>query len=438
MTSLDRWNLLDIQLPAGVVNGIAVEPGGWTGLGATYLNRKATGTPIPGVVEIDWSAYDGIRFVGDPMMGTTIDGGPTSNGSVMIGAGTPGGPTTGIVEFSGVTIKVGGSKAIYAGTDQMGRVPMIPMGLILTDFVIDGRDRRGRWGIFPDCCDLVMRRGSVLCDGITEHGEYDHGVAAHGMLIESVRFDGAAAELFKVTSRPNDQGGPYADGSWYEDPAKRAIALSRHAHAGTQPVGTPDKRPTIRVRDCTFTRWGLLSGKSGAIVSQGSGADWRIERCTFYANNGNIGGGGVFVDDSLVEHWGRSKADPSQWAAGGAPANGDVLISECAFYSDDGPTWLSPMIFVGRLGVNNSEDVCESFSMLNCAVYGRNRTVQISGVPKVKIAGINSPAIEFWAQGQGIDTRPWQVPGQSLGGVLLHVRGRGLEQITTDFEGSAP
>jgi len=444
---IQNVNLLEIPLLAQTYGGIDVGVTFWTGNAIRYLNQDPGTNPGPGVIEIPWTAqgYDGLRFVGQGPGATIIDGGQSGNGSIMVSAGGNGNPltgVTGVVEFVNCEIRTAGSKAAYPGADAAGRHPHVPLAFVLTDCLVtdDASRPGGRWGVFPDQSDIVLRRTSFLGASLSEHAFYLHGFGDRGMVVDSCTFDGAYAELLKITARPNDQGGPYAYGSWYEDPAKRAIGLSRHAGASFQPVGTPAARALVRIVDSTFTRWGLGGSGGGGVVLQGGGVDMTIERCVFIANNGNKNGLAIAVDDSSVEHFGESPTVPGQWAAGEPPANGDILISECIIGVDDGHPWLAPAIGIGSLIAGNTEAVAKSVTIQACAIYGINRTLAIAQVPSVTILAINTPPLPAIAASYGIDTSQWQIAGQpNPHGVLVNIQGTGgLFPIEQGFIGSAP
>jgi len=427
--------------------GLDVGDKGWTGNELRFVNRDlAPGEQArAGWVYLNWKAlgFNGVHFRGRGVGQTTIDA-PTGNASISIEAGDPpaGRPATGIVKFSGVTMGPAGSKVIHTGTNTANRPDLFPLTLIVEDSeVLAPPGSGGRWGIFTDATDVLLRRVKGYAPGLSEHFSYAHGLGEHGITWEWVDVDGAAAELCKVTARPSSHhplGPQLRPFGWYEDKAK--FESAKHVRTeGYQPAGDPETGTTILIRNSTFTRWGLgwpslgKKGKGGGVVIQGGQSDVQIIRCVFDQDNGNPNGLAIAFDDSGNEHYTRRKRADGvwEWVAGEAPANGNVLIQECVIIGEPGPSWLSPLVSVISLrGMGNTDDVVQRFRMLACAVYGENRTVTLNQVPVVEVAAINANPIPHYTQSLGYNTTGMPV--------LLHIQGQGLRDIAAGFVGAAP
>lgn len=422
----ERLNLLRVELEAGTIAGIDVAqetPFGRPGRAKTGNSRNYANLP-PGHPDFDhpdalnWTArgFDGVEFVGKGEDLTFIAG-KGSDASVMIGRGNPNGtgpgwvsPATGVVRFTSCTIVPSNSKAVFAGTNSANASDLVPLTFIGVDMRIlalppPTGGNAGRWGLFTNATDVLLRRVKGDGSGLGEHFAYAHGFGRDGITWEFCDIDGAFSELFKATNRPGIHG-PDEKLGWYTN--ELDLNAARHVRSdGYQPVGSPEARPTILIRHCNFRRWGLGGYGGGAVTCQGTSANIQIRYCTFWQMTGHQRGLAIAIDNGGEEYFGTLPGRQG-WAAGVGPANGDVDIELCLIVADPGPAWLTPMVScipISLTGMLNPDPVCESFSMRHCAVYGTNRVVAIRQTPVVQIAGVNSPAAANFARSQGVDTR---------------------------------
>jgi len=360
-----------IELPAGDVDGFAVDLTGWTGHRRHYYSsgavlaglhpdkaRQLRAEAMPGSFWLD-RGHPGVRFRGAGIGKTHVRPNGVED-TIIVDR------HRGRVLLEDLTVHCGSRKGVFFGLVHKG-APVVPefkleatRVYMVSDPPAEGAGFSTVWGFFGYQSDVVLRDVRIFHRFGAEHASYWHGFARDGLLWENVVVESSGSEQCKVANRPSECD---------------RVATAR-----------------IVVDGCTFQDWkqpGSWRG-GGGCVFQGTGVDIVVRRSRFFGGAGDRSRA-LMIDDGGLDYYGAVDGLPGE-----GPANGRVWVLESGFFTGPGVgTELSLAMRAGNLNRNAGHDVVRSLIVRGSAFYGTRTQVQLGDVPagKLELSGCNTPAI---------------------------------------------
>jgi len=357
--------LMDIQLPAGDVQGFDIDYSAGTG------RRKYTSA--------EWldKGFDGVRFIGAGRLATRIR--PVGDQAVLVDR------HNGIVRFENLTLLCGARQGIWFGLEHKDQpiAPKFALHMkqveVTTDGTLPNQQHGTVWPLFGYQSDVWLEDVTISARFSAEHASYWHGFAKDGLRWNRVAVPASGAESCKVRNSPSET-------AWV--PGARIWLTACRLGDWYQP-------------------WSWRGG--GGLVVQGGGSDIIVQGCLFQ-------GGGQLEGPPMIPASQRTRAimiddsggdffSATDGKVGRGFANGHVLIRGCGFAAGPGNENLSQVIRVGSLG--SGQKVARTLNIEGCAVYGERLQLQLTDIPsgRLNVRGCNTPAIKDLASMIGLDTR---------------------------------
>lgn len=373
-----------IDLPAGDVEGFAVDVTGWTGHRKHYYSGAAALAGLhpdvaarlraeaqPGSFWLD-RGHPGVRFVGAGVERTHVR--PYGVDDTIIIDRHPG-----HFLLEDLTVHCGSRKGVFFGLAHKG-LPLVPefrleatRVYMVSDPPAEGAGFSTVWGFFGYQSDVVLRQVRIFHRFGAEHASYWHGFARDGLLWEDVVVESSGSEQCKVANRPSECD---------RVPGSRII-----------------------VDRCTFQDWkqpGSWRG-GGGCVFQGTGVDILVRGSRFFGGEGDRSRA-LMIDDGGPDYFGAVDGIPGQ-----GPANGHVRVIASGFFTGPGVgTELSIAMRSGNLNRNAGHEVVRSLVVRDSAFYGTRTQVQLGDVPAgtLRVFRCNTPGIGELCETRGYPSSP--------------------------------